>query len=120
MKCLRAENPARRSTLGTRIMLADRWWQRLRGLIGRSELDAGEGLVLRPCRAVHMAWMSFPLDVAFLDDRGEVIATYHALAPGARTSWHSNAVDALELPPGTLARTGTVNGDRIVYTEVGS
>jgi uncharacterized protein len=75
--------------------------------------------VLRPCRAVHMAWMSYPLDIAFLDDRGEVVATYQALAPGARTRWHSNAVDALELPVGTLARTGTVNGDTIVYTEVG-
>ena len=119
MKYLRAANRARGSILGTRIGLADRWWQRLRGLIGRSELEPGEGLVLRPCRAVHMAWMSFPIDVAFLDRRGEVVATYHALAPGARSSWHSSAVDALELPPGTLARTGTVNGDTIVYTEVG-
>ena len=41
MKYVRAENAARRSTLGTRIALADRWWQRLRGLIGRSPLGAG-------------------------------------------------------------------------------
>jgi uncharacterized membrane protein (UPF0127 family) len=118
LKYLRAENPARRSSLGTRIALADRWWRRLRGLIGRSELKAGEGLVLRPCRAVHMAWMSFPIDVAFLDRGGVVVATYHALAPGARTRWHSTAADALELPSGTLTRTGTVNGDTIVYREV--
>jgi uncharacterized membrane protein (UPF0127 family) len=66
-----------------------------------------------------MAWMSFPLDIAFLDSRGGVVATYHALAPGARTRWHPAARDALELPAGTLLRTGTVNGDTIVYTEVG-
>jgi uncharacterized membrane protein (UPF0127 family) len=105
--------------LGTRVALADRWWLRLRGLIGRSGLEPGEGLILRPCRAVHMAWMSFPLDVAFLDRRGGVVATYHALAPGARTRWHSDAADALELPAGTLAGSGTVEGDTIVYTEVG-
>jgi uncharacterized membrane protein (UPF0127 family) len=63
--------------------------------------------------------MSFPLDVAFLDRRGGVVATYHALAPGARTRWHSDAADALELPAGTLAGSGTVEGDTIVYTEVG-
>lgn len=120
MKYLRADNMARGSTLGTRIGLADRWWSRLRGLIGRSTLEPGEGLVLRPCRAVHMTWMSFPLDVAFLDRRGGVVATYQALAPGARTRWHSEALDALELPVGTLARSGTVNGDTIAYTEVGS
>ena len=120
MKYLRAENPARGSTLGTRIGLADRWWHRLRGLIGRSGLEPGEGLVLRPCRAVHMAWMSFPLDLAFLDRKGVVLACYHALAPGGRSRWHSEALDALELPAGILAATGTVNGDTIVYTEVGS
>jgi uncharacterized protein len=120
VRYLRAENPARGSVLGTRIGLADRWWYRLRGLIGRSALESGEGLILRPCRAVHMAWMSFPLDVAFLDKRGGVVASYHALAPGDRTRWHSGAVDALELPAGTLTATGTVEGDTIVYTEVES
>jgi hypothetical protein len=63
--------------------------------------------------------MSFPLDIAFLDSKGGVVATYSALTPGARTRWHSEARDALELPAGTLARTRTVNGDTIVYTEVG-
>jgi uncharacterized protein len=116
---LRAENPARGSTLGTRIVLADRWWTRLRGMIGRAGLERGEGLILRPCRAVHMVWMSFPLDVAFLDKRGVVVASYASLAPGRRTRWHAEARDALELPEGTLAATGTVNGDTIVYTEVG-
>ena len=117
---LRAENAARGSVLGTRLALADRWWERLRGLIGRSGLEPGEGLILRPCRAVHMAWMSFPLDIVFLDSKGAVVACYHALAPGGRTRWHAAARDALELPAGTLAATGTVNGDTIVYTEVGS
>lgn len=120
MKYLRAENPARGSILGTRIGLADRWWHRLRGLIGRPALEQGEGLILRPCRAVHMAWMSFPLDVAFLDRRGGVVASYRSLEPGRRTRWHAGALDALELPAGTLAATGTVDGDTIVYTEVGS
>jgi uncharacterized membrane protein (UPF0127 family) len=120
VRYLRAENPARGSVLGTRIGLADRWWYRLRGLIGSSALEAGEGLVLRPCRAVHMAGMSFPLDVAFLDRTGGVVASYHALPPGGHTRWHWKARDALELPAGTLAATGTVNGDTIVYTEVES
>jgi uncharacterized membrane protein (UPF0127 family) len=104
--------------LGTRIALADRWWYRLRGLSGRSGLSPGEGLILRPCRAVHMMGMSFPLDVAFLDRNGGVMASYHALPPGGRTRWHTGATDALELPAGTLAATHTVEGDTIVCTEV--
>lgn len=67
-----------------------------------------------------MAWMAFPLDVAFVDERGGVVASYRSLEPGGRTRWHSNAADALELPAGTLTATGTVEGDTIVYTEVES
>lgn len=117
MKYVRAENAARRTVLGVRVRLADRWWLRLIGLLGRGPLAAGEGLWLRPCRAVHMFGMSQSLDVAFLDRRGRVVALYPDLAPGARTSWHRQAQDALELPPGTLAATGTVEGDTIVCLE---
>ena len=114
MKYLRAANPARDSVLGTRIGLADRWWLRLRGLLGREALPAGEGLILRPCRAVHMRGMAFPLDVAFLDRSGAVVAAYHSIPPGARTRWHKAARDALELPAGTLTASGTAIGDTIV------
>jgi hypothetical protein len=67
-----------------------------------------------------MLWMSFPLDVAFLDDHGVIVASYRALAPGSRTRWHRDAVEALELPAGTLDATGSVEGDTIVCTEVNS
>ena len=118
MRYLRAANPARGSVLGTRIALADRWWLRLRGLLGKEALPAGEGLVLRPCRAVHMRGMAFPLDVAFLDRSGAVVAAYHSIPPGARTRWHKAARDALELPAGTLAASGTALGDTIVLDGV--
>ncbi len=47
---------------------------------------------------------------------GPIVASYRALGPGARTRWHTNAADALELPAGTLEATGTVEGDTIVCT----
>jgi uncharacterized membrane protein (UPF0127 family) len=116
VRLLRAENHARGAVLGTRIGLADRWWGRLRGLLGRDRLEPGEGLLLRPCRAVHMLGMRMALDIAFLDASGRVVALYPELSPGGRTRWHGAARDALELPPGTLAATGTREGDTIVCT----
>jgi uncharacterized protein len=120
VKAIRAVNPARNSVLGSRLLLADRWWRRLRGLLGRPPLAPGEGLMLRPCRAVHLVGMRFPLDVVFLDADGRVVADYHRLGPGRRTRYHRAAVAALELPAGTLATTATVPGDVIVCTEVDS
>lgn len=115
MRFVRAVNTARGRILGTRIGVADRWWLRLRGLSGRADLPSGEGLLLSPCRAVHMMGMKFPLDVAFLDAGNRVVARYERLPPGGRTRWHRRARAALELPAGTLAETRTVEGDLIEY-----
>jgi uncharacterized membrane protein (UPF0127 family) len=108
-------NVSRGHTLGTRIGVADGWWSRLRGLLGRPAPAEGEGLLLLPCRSVHMFGMRGALDVAFVDRDGAVIAAYHALPPGGRTRWHRRAHAALELPPGTLRRTGTHEGDTLTW-----
>jgi uncharacterized membrane protein (UPF0127 family) len=113
MKLVEARNADRGTLLGARVGVADRWWLRLRGLSGKQGLASGEGLLLEPCRAVHMFGMRFPIDVAFLARDGSVVAVYPSLAPGARTQYHRAARSALELPAGTLAATGTMPGDRI-------
>lgn len=110
---VRIVNATRGRELGSSVELADSFWPRLRGLLGKSELDSGGGLLIDPCRAVHMYGMRFPLDVAFLDHGGEVVALYRELAPGTRTNWHKPARQALELPAGSLAATGTVVGDKV-------
>ena len=117
MRFVRAVNAARGKVLGARVGVADWWWLRLRGLSGRMDLAPGEGLLLKPCRAVHMMGMKFPLDVAFLDAGNRVIAVYGRLSPGGRTRWHRGARAALELPAGTLQETGTMEGDLVEYHE---
>lgn len=111
-------NATRGQRLAHRARLAERWWSRLLGLIGRRALREGEALVLVPCRAVHMLGMRFPLDVAFLDERGGVVAIYHCLEPGSRSGWHRRARVAVEMPAGTLARTGTLPGDVMAWEPV--
>jgi uncharacterized membrane protein (UPF0127 family) len=106
-------NLTRERRIGDRVRLADGWWSRLRGLLGRGPLETGEGLLLAPCRAVHMLGMRYPLDVAFLDGTGAVVAIYHSLAPGSRSRWHRRAALALEVPAGTLATTDTQEGDAL-------
>lgn len=117
MRLVGARNATREVFLGDRVILADRWWLRLRGLLLRPPLRPGEGLLLAPCRAVHMAGMRYPIDVAFLSADGEVVALYPRLEPGARTAWHRTARSALELPAGTFAATGTTVGDIVLCSE---
>ena len=113
MRLLRVVNAQRGTSLGTRIRLADRWLGRLRGLLGSPPPGPGEGLMLTPCRSIHMLGMRFPIDVAFLDRERRVLAVRARLAPGLRAAGASGAQYALELPAGTLEATGTVPGDRL-------
>lgn len=112
-----AWNESRDASLGERIRVADRWWPRLRGMIGHPEPRAGEGLLLRPCQGVHMQWMRYPLDIAFVSQTDEVVAVYHELRPWRFSKTHREASCALELPAGTLRATGTEVGDRIRWRE---
>lgn len=116
MRLLRLVNTRRDRELGSRIALADGWLARLRGMIGRRAPERGEGLLLTPCRSIHMYGMRYPLDVAFLDADGTVLDTYPFLRPGSRTRWHRRARHALELPAGTLQESGTVVGDVLVWS----
>ena len=99
--------------LGDRVEVADGPLSRLKGLIGRSALAEGEGLLLTPCQAVHMYGVRFAVDVVFLDDSYRVVAAYPELEPGLRTETHREAHYALKLPAGTVVRTGLSTGDRL-------
>ena len=104
------------TSLGERIRVADTWLTRLRGLLGTAPLAEGEGLLIAPCRGVHMFGMKYPIDVAFLDRAGTVVGLCHRLAPGARSPFVRAARSALELPAGTLAAAGITEGDTLTLS----
>lgn len=119
MRSVAVVNRSRGAVLGSRVGMADRWWPRLRGLLGRGPLAPGEGLLLVPCRSIHTFGMGFPIDVAFLDPAGRVVAVYPDLGPGRASRTHRSARSALELPAGTLAATGTAVGDELLVEPAG-
>lgn len=85
---------------------------RMRGLLGRPPLAAGDGLLLRRCAGVHTCFMRAPIDVVFLSGDGDVLHVVPRLRP-----WHAvcrrGAHAVLELPPGTCAAAGIRPGDRL-------
>lgn len=105
--------------LADRAELAEGFLARAKGLLGREGLGEGEGLILRPCNSVHMFFMRFPIDVVFLDRRGKVVGLSWNLPPGSVSRIFPRAAQAVELPAGTVGRTGTRVGDVVEFRRVG-
>ena len=92
--------------------LADRPLPRMRGLMGRRGLPAGEGMLLTPAPSIHTAFMRFPIDALFLD-RDLRVLDIRASLPAWRVAAKRRARAVLELPAGECARRGVEVGDRL-------
>ena len=96
-----------------RCVVADSPVSRMKGLLGRSELRSGEGLLLRPASAIHTFFMRFPIDAVFLDRDWRIVGIADGVAPW-RTAGRKGAKAVLELPAGESARRGLRPGDLLV------
>jgi uncharacterized membrane protein (UPF0127 family) len=86
-----------------RCLVAKTPWARMRGLLGRSDLPRGEGILLRPAGSIHTFFMRFPIDAVFLDNAGKVVGIERELRPW-RTARHRGAKAVLELAAGAAER----------------
>ena len=107
-----ARNARTGAVLAGRTARAATYFARLLGLLGKSALAEGEGLLIEPCASVHTLFMRFPIDVAFLSPELRVLRAVSHLKPW-RVRWDRRAGAVLELPAGTLTRTGTRVGDEL-------
>jgi len=100
-----------------RCEVAESALARMRGLLGRTGLELGTGMLINPAPSVMTFFMRFPIDVVFLDRNLQVVGVRHRLGPW-RVAWARHAVAALELPAGAAAGAGLEEGDSLVLEDV--
>ncbi len=110
---VRIVNQSRGAVLAARASVADTFWSRFRGLLGRTELTEGDGLVIEPCGSVHMLGMKFSVDALHLDRGGTVLRVVPELRPNRFGPLVRRSHTVLELPAGTAAATGAVAGAQV-------
>jgi hypothetical protein len=104
------------TTVAADVAVADNPYRRFMGLMGQRELKDGTGLYLRPCSSIHMFFMRFPIDVAFIDKDDRVVRLYHGLRPWRMSRVVRRAKAAIELPNGALAEAGVGVGDLLTMS----
>lgn len=91
--------------------MADTVISRLVGLLNRTAIGPREGLVITHCRSIHMLFMRFAIDVIFVDKRNCVVGLVEDIRPFRFSPYFFRAHCAIEVSPGTIARSKTALGD---------
>ena len=82
---------------GVTAEVARTLWARMRGLIGRSGLPPGRGMLILRCNAIHTFFMRFPIDATFYDREGRVVRIVRNVRPWRPFVWGGwRAVKVLE------------------------
>ena len=111
---MRVLNATRSVLLGDTIAVADTSHTRRTGLLKHSSLEAGGGLWIAPCEAVHTFGMKFSIDILFLSKKKKVLKVRTDM-PKRRFAICLRAHSVLELPAGTIASTATAPGDQLEF-----
>ncbi len=113
---LKVENLSRQRVICSRLRVAQTFFSRLIGLMMRREIPPGFGLLIPHCSSIHTCFLLTPIDVLFLDRNWKVVKALSHLPPW-RVAFARGASHVLELPPGTIAQTGTEEGDILALRE---
>lgn len=101
--------------MATEATVADSYFPRLIGLLGRTKRWAqpGRGLWIVPSRGVHTIGMLFPIDLIFLSKEKQVVHVEEHVRPFRISAVSLKTSSILELPAHTIYRTGTKIGDQL-------
>ena len=72
---------------GVRARVAEGFFARARGLIGRPQPPPGEGLLILRCNCIHTFFMRFAIDATFLDSSDRVVKVVRNIRPWRPFVW---------------------------------
>ncbi|MDF7826448.1 DUF192 domain-containing protein [Pontiellaceae bacterium B12227] len=88
--------------LAEKVIPAESTAARMKGLLGRSGLEPGTAMLIRPCRSIHMWFMRFPIDAAFLDAELRVLKVSRNLKPWQLAFAPRKTASVLEAAEGAM------------------
>lgn len=106
-------NLTKKTWLATKVRKADNFLTRLVGLLKRTHLGPEEALWLMPSKGIHTIGMKFPIDVVFLNKEFYVLGLISGMHPYRVSGVHMRGYSVIELPNGTIRKSGTEIGDQL-------
>ncbi|WP_198852198.1 DUF192 domain-containing protein [Alicyclobacillus sp. SO9] len=98
------------------VQVANSHWLKFRGLMLKSELGAGEGMLFPGTNAIHCFFMRIPIDLVFMDSEGVVVRVIESIKPWRIAPIVKNAVQVLECKSGTVRSFNIKKGNQLVVS----
>ena len=95
-------NTSNQKLIADKIKIANNPITRTIGLLNKSKLNKGEGLLIVPCNGIHSFGMRFNFDAVFLGKDNKVQHLIKDMRPWRVSSIIKGAYKVLELPSGTI------------------
>lgn len=89
-----------------KISLANNFWTRFMGLMGKSEEQICNmgGLMIKPCSQIHTFFMKAPIDVVYINKDGKAVQVDEAVPKAKCCKRVKKAKYLIEFPEGTIKR----------------
>jgi len=113
----RVTNSTRGTVVADQCRIARGIAQRIFGLHLLPRLKPGEGLLLPGATTIDTTFMSYAIDLVFLDRSRRVTRVVPDMVPWRMVARANGGRDCLELPAGAAAISGTIVGDQLQLDE---
>lgn len=102
--------------IASEVYVADTFASRLCGLMF-TPYQKRKSILVSPTQSIHTCFMSFNIDVVFIDEKNEIVKVIKNMKPWRVTRFYWNARKALEVPSGELAIDVDV-GQKVEFSNV--
>lgn len=92
------------STVVPNCLVANTFFSRFLGLMGKTSVPMGTGVLFPSCNSIHTLFMRIPIDVVFIDGSGCVVEVISAFRPWNLLLPRMKAKHTLELGAGQAAQ----------------
>lgn len=108
---MKVYNSTQNNIIADDVKMADNFVTRTFGLIPKSSLKEGEGLLIKPCCSIHTFFMRFEIDVLFVNKKNEIVALYKNVKPWRILPIHLASHYVIELTAGEITAKEIKKGD---------
>jgi uncharacterized membrane protein (UPF0127 family) len=103
--------------IADKLVMKSGFLGRLTGLLGKTALGGGEGIILKPCKQIHTFFMRMSIDVIFVSKDFEVLYVMENVPAWRLSPLLLKSLYTVELAAGALG--GNVKkGDILVFENI--